>query len=167
MRRKSNVFSLLIDTVVSSPAWSEQSFDIETAIKKALAMADVPIHMQGRDLELSVVLTDDAHIQTLNRDYRKKDKPTNVLSFTILDEDSFLPEGEAYPLGDIILAYETIEREAAEQGKSFHDHVLHLLVHGTLHLLGYDHENDTDANAMESLEISALAQLGIANPYTS
>lgn len=159
--------SLTIDTAIVSPLWEGQSFDIDSVVKKALAGAEIPKHIQGHELELSVVLTDDAQIQTLNRDYRQQDKPTNVLSFTILEDGDVLPDGEAYPLGDIILAFETIVREALEQGKSFHDHVVHLLVHGTLHLLGYDHESDDEANAMESLEIAVLSQLGIANPYTS
>jgi len=112
----------------------------------------------GKDLdgELSLACVDDAAIQTLNRDYRGKDKPTNVLSFPI----------EGGPLlGDIVLAYETTKMEAAAQGKSFDHHLTHLIIHGFLHLLGYDHMDNKSAAIMESLEIAALSQLGIDNPY--
>ena len=105
--------------------------------------------------ELSIVLTDDAHIHALNRDYRDKDKPTNVLSF---------PQDGAM-LGDIILAWETVQREAEEKHISSADHFTHLIIHGFLHLHGYDHEIDADAMQMEALEIQALSALNIDNPY--
>lgn len=107
--------------------------------------------------ELSVVFTSDIHVQILNHEYRGKDKPTNVLSF---------PQ-DMPMLGDIVLAYETIERESVEQKKSFEDHLTHLLVHGALHLLGYDHEDDKEAEEMEALEIEILAGLDIKNPYAN
>lgn len=107
-------------------------------------------------VEVSIVLTDDAHIQALNRDYRGKDKPTNVLSF---------PQDEPSLLGDVIIAYETIAREAEEQNKSFSDHFTHMLVHGTLHLLGYDHEAEAEAEEMEALEVAILSDIGVKNPY--
>ena len=115
--------------------------------------------------ELSVKLSDDAEVQRLNAAYRGKDKPTNVLSFPAPDMP--VPEAEATPLGDIALACETVSREAAEQGKSLADHTTHLIVHGTLHLLGYDHETDGEAEEMESEERKILARLGIADPYES
>jgi probable rRNA maturation factor len=111
--------------------------------------------------ELSLVLTDDAEQQGLNRDWRGIDKPTNVLSFPQIE-----PFGAVEGLlGDIILARETLEREAAEQGVSFADHFTHLVVHGFLHLLGYDHLEDDEALAMEGLETQILAALGVADPY--
>lgn len=113
-----------------------------------------------RSCEISVVLADDAFIRELNRDYRGKDKPTNVLSFPNTDYGKQDPH-----LGDLILALETIEREAREQGKTVRNHVTHLLVHGVLHLLGHDHENDEDAEEMEASEIKILKKLGVANPY--
>lgn len=105
---------------------------------------------------IAIQLADDAAVQALNAQFRGKNKPTNVLSF---------PDGEEGRLGDIILAYETIAREAEAQGKQFADHVSHLVVHGVLHLMGYDHETDTDATAMEHKEVIVLRAMGIANPY--
>jgi len=104
--------------------------------------------------EITVVLADDALIRQLNHEFRGKNKPTNILSF---------PGGDH--LGDLVLALETIEREAVEQGKTVKNHTKHLLVHGTLHLLGFDHEREKDAKKMEALEVKILKKLGIANPY--
>lgn len=125
-------------------------------------------------LTLTVLFTDDAAVRTLNREWRGKDKPTNVLSFPgdwleLEEEDiAALAEGADVPpahIGDIALALETIRAEAAEQGKTPRDHLLHLLLHGTLHLLGYDHEEEAEADAMEALETRLLADLGVADPY--
>ena len=120
-------------------------------------------------VEISIKLTDDAEVQALNRDYRQKDAPTNVLSFPMVPVDLLetltnSDDGEAL-LGDIILAWETCAREAAEKGISVTDHATHLIVHGTLHLLGYDHMIDAEAEAMEGMETRALAALGLADPY--
>ena len=111
--------------------------------------------------ELSIVLTDDAEQQGLNRDWRGIDKPTNVLSFPQIE-----PFGPVTGiLGDIVLARETLEREAAELGKPFTDHYTHLVVHGFLHILGYDHIDEAEALVMEGLETQILATLGIPDPY--
>ncbi|MGE4430747.1 MAG: rRNA maturation RNase YbeY [Sphingobium sp.] len=120
-------------------------------------------------IEISIKLADDAEVQALNRDYRHKDAPTNVLSFPMVPTDLLetltnSDDGEVL-LGDIILAYETCAREAAEKGISVTDHATHLIVHGILHLLGYDHMVDEEAEAMESMETLALASLGITDPY--
>lgn len=133
----------------------------------ALAERAVAAALEGRGETGAVTLlfTSDAEMQVLNRDWRGKDKPTNVLSFPAPDMP--VPEGEATPLGDIALACETVSREAAEQGKPLADHTAHLIVHGTLHLLGYDHETDGEAEEMESEERKILARLGIADPYES
>lgn len=118
--------------------------------------------------ELSVLLADNDFIQTLNRKYRGKDKPTNVLSFPqadllVTDEDGLMGE---VALGDIVLAFETVGEEARNQQKTFEDHLAHLVIHGVLHLLGYDHESDADAEEMEALEVDILKGMRINNPYT-
>lgn len=159
-----------IDLSIQDPAWEELSGMAALALSAAettLRMAVLPRKCEGRCLELSLVLANDDLIRVLNHEYRGKDSPTNVLSFAALDEET-MPEIEDGPLslGDVILAYQTIEREAAEQDKFIQDHAAHMIVHGVLHLLGYDHEEDNEANVMESTEIRILEKLGIQNPYT-
>ncbi len=120
-----------------------------------------------RNVEVNIKLTDDAEIQILNREFRSKDKPTNVLSFPGMTEDDldYLPDDAHFHLGDIALAYETIQHEANDQEKTLQNHVLHLTVHGLLHLLGFDHETDAEADEMETLEVDILAKQSIPNPY--
>jgi probable rRNA maturation factor len=130
----------------------------EQAVREALKQSKATVTGAS---ELSVVLTDDAEQQGLNRDWRGIDKSTNVLSFPQIEP--FGPVSGI--LGDIILARETLEREALEQGVSFEDHFTHLMVHGFLHILGYDHMDDDEALVMESLETQILASLGVADPY--
>jgi len=127
--------------------------------------ADAVWRREGKhnsDSELSIVLGDDALLQSLNSRFRDKNQPTNVLSFSA--EDSETP-GMPQLLGDVVLAFETIAREADEQRKSLADHFQHLCVHGILHLLGHGHETDAEAAAMEALEIAILSTIGVANPY--
>ena len=132
--------------------------EFETLSQRSVAAAigsaelDVP-----ENAELSIMLCDDAMIQQLNAQWRDKDKPTNVLSFPGETGDILL--------GDIVISMDTVAREAALENKSVEDHVTHLIVHGFLHLFGYDHETDDEAVEMESLETKILGQLGIANPY--
>ncbi|MFO1048694.1 MAG: rRNA maturation RNase YbeY [Geminicoccaceae bacterium] len=114
--------------------------------------------------EVSVLLADDRFVTELNRDYRGIDRPTNVLSFPVGDIQPAPGDGLVL-LGDVVVALETVRREAAAEGRSVGDHLAHLLVHGTLHLLGYDHERDDEAEAMEVRETELLAGLGIADPY--
>jgi probable rRNA maturation factor len=128
---------------------------VEAAAAAALAGADF-----AEEAELTVLLTSDAEVRQLNRDFRKQDKPTNVLSFPA--DAAFRPH-----LGDVALAYETCAREAAEQDKSLDAHLSHLVAHGVLHLLGWDHQTDDEADAMEALERTVLAGLGYADPYAA
>lgn len=130
----------------------------EEAVRAALAQSKARVTGAA---ELSIVLTDDAEQRELNRDWRGIDKTTNVLSFPQIE-----PFGPVVGiLGDIILARETLEREAAEMGIGFDAHFTHLVVHGFLHILGYDHMDDDEALVMESLETQILASLGVADPY--
>ena len=119
----------------------------------------------GARLILGVMLTDDAEQRRLNCTYRGIDAATNVLSFALADPAAEQPVGSPLLLGDVVLAYETVAREAAEQRKPFADHLAHLVVHGVLHLLGFDHENDTEAANMEAREIAILQSLGVPDPY--
>ena len=124
----------------------------------------------GRDLDLAVAVVDAAAIRDLNRRYRHRDRPTNVLSFAQLDEvgqraDFIRPPGLPVPLGDVIIAHTTVVREAARDARDFSDHLCHLVVHGVLHLVGFDHIYDDEAGLMESLEGEVLAEMGIRNPY--
>lgn len=157
-----------IEISVQDPEW-EKMGDIHDIIKlvakTALNSAILPKEVIDRDMEISIVLANDDLVQVLNREYRQKDKPTNVLTFATLDEEE-IPTAGILNLGDVILSYQTIEREAQEQGKFPMDHIKHLTVHGVLHLLGYDHQEDDEANDMETLEIRILEQLGVQNPYT-
>ena len=119
---------------------------------------------ESGDSEVSVRIVDAAEIQALNRDYRGKDRPTNVLSFPAGDVDG-MPDDEPQPLGDIVVCASVVRDESAAQGKSAQDHWAHMLVHGALHLLGHDHESEAEAEAMEALEIRILEAHGIGDPY--
>ena len=144
--------------------------DWEALAERALAaLLQVAPELANPRLSASLLFADDAEVHALNREWRGKDKPTNVLSFPMLERADLLalsPNGPPEMLGDIALALETCAREAADKGLSLEHHAAHLLIHGLLHLAGYDHEiSPQDARAMEELEIKALALLGIADPY--
>jgi probable rRNA maturation factor len=142
-----------VDVVLIDAAWAKALPGVERLVRKAARAA----LGNKTSRSLTVALSDDKRVQALNKRDRRKDKPTNVLSY---------PSGEKAFLGDIVLARQTVWREAREQKKTSSDHVAHLVVHGTLHLLGYDHEtSDTDAERMEALERRILKKLGIADPY--
>ena len=151
----------------SSRTWESL---IRKAAEAAIAESAFPqLADASRPIELSVRLAGDEEVRGLNAHWRGKDKPTNVLSFPMAEAYELEQADEDRPggimLGDLILARGVCEREAAEKGVPVEQHATHLLVHGTLHLLGYDHEADADAADMEAREVKALARLGIDNPY--
>ena len=151
-----------LSMLIEAQGWEAQP-ELEALIERVLAKAEslcgVPL-MDGA--EVSVLMCDDARIREINKDWRGLDKPTNVLSFPAAPKEALarLPV-----VGDIAVAYETVVREAAEEGKSLPDHVAHMIAHGFLHLVGFDHETDEEAEEMEALEIRILGELGIADPY--
>jgi probable rRNA maturation factor len=164
------MFDLLLD---AGPMWpGETDWQALADAAARAALIQVPqgeLLTKAATIEVSVKLSDDAEIQALNRDFRGKDKPTNVLSFPMIQPDlieaiDMGDDGETL-LGDIILAHETCAREAAEKGIGLADHVSHLIVHGMLHLIGHDHEEEAEAIAMEAIETRALESLGLADPY--
>jgi len=163
---------LIVETHEAQPwpkalDWEARAGD---AVAAALALTPYASLADAAPMvEVAIRLTDDAEVHALNRDFRGKDKPTNVLSFPqvqpdLLETMSNSDDGEIL-LGDIVLARETCAREAEEKGISLENHATHLIVHGMLHLVGYDHMDDASAAAMEAMEVKALASLGIANPY--
>jgi probable rRNA maturation factor len=149
-------------------SWKKTLRHSRAQLTRALQTTFNALELPKRKFSVAVSLTSDAEMQQLNNQYRQKNKPTNVLSFPMIDDFSVLgkiPKAIDIELGDIVLAYETTAREALEQDKTLQDHVSHLLVHGLLHLFGYDHMSKKDAREMEELEIRILAELGIADPY--
>lgn len=159
----------VVETVVEDPRWEAAGIDLvaERAARAALVAVarDPELH------EIGLLACDDARIAALNADFRGKPQPTNVLSWPAFDgaapdEPPGLPgEGPLF-IGDIALAYDTCAREAAAAGVTLADHAAHLVVHGTLHLLGHDHAADDEAETMEAIESKALATMGIADPYS-
>ncbi|MEY3623292.1 MAG: rRNA maturation RNase YbeY [Pseudomonadota bacterium] len=155
--------------------WGSSNFgqsEVEKAVDAAVRFAAITeLADPVVPMSVSVKLSDDAEVHALNREWREKDKPTNVLSFPMLDDDEIdaLLDGTynapEIMLGDIILAYETCAAEAEEKQISVADHATHLVIHGMLHLLGHDHVDDEEAEAMEALEVKALASMGLHNPY--
>ena len=171
----------ITEVLVVADCWQAEP-DAEAVIHRAIATAagtvnaglnpglntslDTSLDTSLGEAELAVMLTDDAGIRTLNNNWRGIDKPTNVLSFPALQPTGPCgPDDAPRMLGDIAIAYETTRKEADDEQKPFDHHLSHLAVHGFLHLIGYDHETDSDAEAMETLEQEILAQLGIPDPY--
>lgn len=147
-----------IDILVEAEGWKRLD-TLEATVRRAAEAALAAGNR--RDASVSLLLTDDAAIRRLNKEFRGFDKPTNVLSFPAAG----LPGDPEPSLGDIALACETCAREAEAEGKTLADHLSHLVVHGVLHLLGHDHEDEAEAEAMEALETGILAAIGIADPY--
>ncbi|MGI9366265.1 MAG: rRNA maturation RNase YbeY [Rhizobiaceae bacterium] len=153
---------MIIDCAIDCDWWLEPD-ELEALSNRAILCAARHLveNIPGSDAEVSILFTTDEHVQELNRQWRQQDKPTNVLSFAANEG-----AGPLTPvLGDIVLAQETILQEAKAQGKTRQDHLTHLIIHGFLHLLGYDHILEAEAREMEELETCVLAQLGIADPY--
>lgn len=153
------------EVLVVADCWAAEA-DAEAVIHRAIDAAAALVEAETGDAELAVMLTDDAGIRTLNHNWRGIDAPTNVLSFPAIQPPAGRePDDVPRMLGDIAIAYETMRREADAEQKPFADHLSHLAVHGFLHLVGYDHDTDGEAETMEALEREILAQLGIADPY--
>ncbi len=161
---------MTVDCVVEDVRWG----DIDALARMATDATLTRLGLEPSVFEISILACDDARIAALNADFRGKPKATNVLSWpsdertaAVDGEMPLAPQpGQDNELGDIAIAYDTCAREAADAGKSLQDHTIHLLVHGTLHLLGFDHERDRDATLMEGLETEILGKLGISDPYS-
>ena len=166
-------FDLAIDVAIPEERWYDVEDEPEAALDGAVratigrAGPDAGVEIRSA-AEISIVLGDDELVRRLNREFRDQDRPTNVLSFPLAEGEAAraasMP-GEPVMLGDVVLAFDTVAREAREQAKSPRDHTLHLVVHGVLHLMGYDHGSEAEARVMERLEQQVLADLGIADPY--
>ncbi len=167
---------IILDTTIDNERWCRAINDVEGLINKVkditfsylLENENITILRSEKIKRISICLSDDAHIWALNKEFRGIDKPTNVLSFANIDFENFASENDIFSeieIGDIIIALETLEREASLEKISLEDHFCHLLLHGFLHLCGYDHMDDEEAEYMENLEIKILAMLNIGNPY--
>ncbi|MFA7428895.1 MAG: rRNA maturation RNase YbeY [Rhodospirillaceae bacterium] len=155
-----------VDIAVEDDRWRAALPGLDELVTVAVNAALAGAEEDEGPLEVSVVLTSDAAVQALNREWRGKDAPTNVLSFAVRESGAPPPPaGVPETLGDVIVAFETTADEATEAGTDLKAHVCHLLVHGVLHLVGYDHLDDSDAEDMEGLETEVLAGLGIDDPY--
>jgi probable rRNA maturation factor len=147
----------MIEVEVEAGDWTDAIDDVEAVVERAAAAA-----LGDREGGIVILLTDDETVRDLNDRFRRKNRPTNVLSFPAAD----MPGANPQPLGDIVLAYGVCVTEAEEQSKTLRNHLTHLVVHGVLHLLGRDHEVDAEAEAMEGEERVILASLGVSDPYT-
>lgn len=157
-----------MDLEIDSEGWPEGAWE-ELAERAAKAACETAPELANMRLQVSVLFTTDEEVHALNREWRQRDKPTNVLSFPMQSREELMvleEQGPPVMLGDMALAYETCEREAAEKSIPLDHHGAHLIVHGLLHLAGYDHvHSDEEAETMEALERTALAKMGIADPY--
>lgn len=183
MKDAPGISRLEIAVSLQDAAWTDHLEDLESLAERSIGTA--LRYLQSRDrvepmqgvVEVSLLFADDAAVAEMNRTYRGRSGATNVLSFPNMDAPDPQPSeplagplshtdaGPPRLLGDIVLARQTVLREAAEQEKPLRDHTLHLLIHGLLHLLGYDHEDEAEAEEMEALEVAVLADLGVSDPY--
>ena len=167
-----NKFDVFID--VQDKRWIKEIASLKDLVKKCKdfaveeVLSDVAFLNKNKNFNINLALSDDKTVHLLNKQFRNMDKPTNVLSFANADDEFFeqtLEQEQDVELGDVIVAFETMKREAEEQGVSLRDHFCHLWVHGILHVLGYDHIETKDRIEMESKEIKILSKLNIENPY--
>jgi probable rRNA maturation factor len=159
-----------IEVTSTCIGWSEVCSTAERLARDAAQLAAVRGmaacgFVSPAPVELGIILASAVEQQRLNRDYRERDVSTNVLAFPAWEPRTRLPRGAPLLLGDVVLAFETVAREAGEQDKPIADHICHLVVHGVLHLLGFDHLTESEAVRMEALETSILAELGVPDPY--
>ena len=168
-----------IDISIQEKFWkthSEISKQIKSLLTNVIQQTSLQRMIENKvikDIEISVLLTGDQQIRELNKNYRQQDKPTNVLSFPLLDcqkikngnLENLNLASKHLALGDIVIAYQTVLREATEQNKTFENHLTHLIIHSLLHLIAFDHQEETDAKIMEGLEIMILEGMNITNPY--
>lgn len=166
----------ILNLLIEEDAWNKALENVEETaaqiVQQAIDFVDINEEIDflklNKPIVINLSLSNDAEVQTLNRDFRKIDKPTNVLSFANIDDSDFaegLTMFEEIELGDIIIALETMQREAAEKNISLHNHFCHLLSHGVLHLLGFDHQEEDEAEYMEDFETQILKIFNIPNPY--
>jgi probable rRNA maturation factor len=160
----------IVDPIIEDPRWD--AAELPALAERAAAATLAHLGLDTGAFEIALLACDDARIATLNADFRGKPQPTNVLSWPSEERGAeadggapLPPDGDDPELGDIAIAFDTCAREAAERGLPLADHATHLIVHGTLHLLGYDHQRDLDATLMEELETAILGKLGLADPY--
>jgi probable rRNA maturation factor len=158
-----------VDLLIDEPAWSKARLGLKMLVPEVLEAAFKALPVKPKaPLEIAITLSNDKNIKTLNRRHRNKNKATNVLSFPLWASlEDIPPMRVPIPAGDIVIAYETMAREAGEQGKPLKAHFIHMLVHGFLHLLGYDHMTDSEAATMEGLEVKILKKLAIKDPYAA
>lgn len=160
-----------VDVLAPAEQWIQAIEDISQLVTKTVEAAVKISQKINQNCEVCVVLSDDFELQVLNKEYRGIDSPTNVLSFpsdSIDKEDNesaYNFSGKPLMLGDIVIAYETMQKESLNSDTPLADHLAHILIHGVLHLCKFDHENDKDAQIMESMEIAILKELGVKNPY--
>jgi probable rRNA maturation factor len=159
---------MAMECVIEAPGWA--NVDLESLAGRAAAGTLTHLGHDAEAFEIALLACDDVRIATLNEDFRDRPQSTNVLSWPSGERGAEIEGGQPHPpsdpeLGDIAIAFDTCAREAAAQGKPLEAHVTHLVVHATLHLLGYDHERDGDATLMERLEVEILGKLGVPDPY--
>jgi probable rRNA maturation factor len=152
---------------IEDPRWTQALPNAAELLEQAIGLALADVGGDSRTIEVGVRLVDDGTIQGLNRDWRGRDKPTNVLSFPLGDPGPVDDPDFPWLIGDIVMSFDTVTAESIRDGKSLEHHVAHLAIHAALHLIGHDHEDEAEADAMEALEVKLLAGLGIPDPYSS